>query len=164
MRSPMMQIQQRRFKKQTGCSESYCFGPDRRHGECDHCGERTCSRAMAVNKTTLRRQMVMRCFYCSYWGLAKDGGATRRRAENDWTRPIPDQYPGITRQTIRKFLDGDSLEWVLGDEHGASSIPTLNQSIAVLGFQDVLYAEQRANRVVLRRVPARVASGRASTV
>jgi hypothetical protein len=62
---------------------------------------------------------------------------------------MPPQYAGVSRATLRAFLDSGYEAATVG----GGSAATLNGSIRSLGFAGSVYAEVRSGSAVLRRVP-----------
>jgi hypothetical protein len=96
-----------------------------------------------------------------------DSEARIRRTRRDWeqlTDPIrhdlltdamTEQFPGRSRAAVRAFLDsGKAFATVEGADAG-----TLQATIGSLGLWDQVYAEQRGNTAVLRRITADEATG-----
>ena len=74
--------------------------------------------------------------------------AREQRTLNDWERPVPDQYPGITRTAVQEFLNSSETDRRIPELDPAS----LNTSLRTLGMDGQCYAEQRANGTYLRRI------------
>lgn len=61
---------------------------------------------------------------------------------------MPEQYPGISREALRAFLDSDLARATVPD----TSASILNNTILTLGLRAEVYAEERSGKTVLRRV------------
>lgn len=155
-------LRRARTARELGCTAGRtCRGRDSRHGPCMHCGELTCARSHFIESGTLRRRWKMCCIDCSMINERAHGVRARARSQRDWERltdpidpsrlevgQLPEQFPGPTRATLRAFVDSGAQEAVV------RLIPPgiLNQSIRTLGLTEMVYAEQRGNKTVLRRV------------
>lgn len=146
------------------CGRS-CIGL-RTHGRCRDCGRLTCNRELHVEPYSLRRHRPFVCRECApaYWRMRVTGQAVSRRTRDDWAStalefgpdgirpvrpaPLPDQFPGKSRSTLKAFLASDASDAVVVDVGSAS----LASSIATLGLGEDVYVEQRSRFPVLRRL------------
>jgi hypothetical protein len=132
-----------------------------RHDYCVSCSNITCESQLMVDPNTGRRRKQAVCKECRLSVYRHQDWLRRERRERDWqllTDPVddstltyhvmPEQYAGPTRATLRAFAQADADAATVAGITAA----TLNQSIAVLGLQDRMYAEQRDDETVLRRV------------
>jgi hypothetical protein len=97
----------------------------------------------------------------------RDAHLRKERAERDWTLqasngitldrgPLPAQYPALTREYLRAFLDSDQ-EFAVVDVDAA----TMAQTIGTLGFGAEVYVEIRDEKTVLRRKEQRRSNAQA---
>lgn len=132
----------------------------RRVGPCIGCGQPTHDRSVVVD-SNLRRRKPFVCSDCC--GRVGDHEYRVERTRRDWqevTDPVrrdrllldqmPEQYPGISREALRAFLDSDATRAVVPD----TTPSILNRTIATLGLDDEVYAEERSGETVLRKVAA----------
>lgn len=139
----------------SGCVETRksCTGLRQRwHTPCHFCGAMTCQRTLRVDESGRRRRLptCMRCRAADSKVVRRDWERRGRRTRFDWTRPIPDQYPSLSRSILREFIASGEPERVLSDIP-VTMAGTINESIATLGFDGECYAEQRSQTLVLRR-------------
>lgn len=151
----------RRRNAHPDCREpaGVCRGKDHEHARCVLCGDLTCHRGLYLEEHSLRRRVGPRCAKWSCHDSAQES-LRQQRTYDDWERlttPIVanmlipamgEQYPGPTRTALRAFLDSDMEEATIAE----ASPGALNGSIAALGLHDRIYAEQRGNDTVLRRI------------
>lgn len=143
-------------RRRFNCTERY--GRRVQHGACVICGDRTCNRGMRVNPGSLKRELVFVCFAaCDQTLMVQNDPLQRERTRNDWSRPLPDQFPSASRSATKAFLaDGEAMAMEM--EVVDSSPTALNQTLGSLGLQDEAYAEQRSQQTFLRRILPRRAS------
>lgn len=131
-----------------GCSEyRWCFGEGYPHRPCHICNATTCNKRMVPHPETLQRKLLPTCEECSVGPELAERRALR--AKQDWTRPIPDQFPSTSRTTIHTFHENPEPDLVLR-RRGMAGI--LNASLRTLGLHREMYAEERSHKTVLRRV------------
>ena len=143
-----------------GCDRGRFCDNDRRHGPCHVCGRTTCQRGGYVEPSTLRRRTGYVCRGHSFAVGPRQTAARADRCRVDWERltdpvdssrlalgQLPEQYRGAIRAALRAFVDSDAETAVCVDLDAGD----LNASIRTLGLTEI-YAEQRANETVLRRV------------
>lgn len=141
---------------------------------CSVCGERnTRNRKGVIDERSLARKIVYVCLECAPYcwpehmaGKAKEfaekqAALAEKRAVSELDKitdnsgdPHVDgtifleQFGAKSRKIIRSFLKSDFSEATIRD----ASIGALKQSIDTLCLGKIVYAEQRDNTVVLRRI------------
>lgn len=156
-------IEKRKFKKQVGCKEKNCKSFDARfgHDKCIYCHRVTCSRMSAINPETLKRKLETVCSKCSVRHDESQQPWRELRRSDDWKyltdkiadnliveNVLPEQYDGVTRKTLRAFAESDSKSALVLE----TTASALNTSIVVLGLENEMYAEQRSDKTILRKV------------
>jgi hypothetical protein len=157
----------RKLKKQRcrldNCGDKvvFCCGSPESHRQCTTCAKLTTTRKVWVDPRSLRRRIVPICYECAEKVDRMQKPYREKRVRKDWsevTTPVRngslaaamnDQYVGVVRDTIRAFS--------ASDEDFATVVPevspaALQRSIDTLGLQDEMYAEQRDDTTVLRRI------------
>lgn len=144
-------------------SGGFCKGESSRHRCCNNCGAVTCSASLKIDARSLRRHWRAECDSCKWKSLGDPHQAALRskRTKQDWehiSAPVNreriiagqmgEQYPGVSRETIRAFRESGAVTAIAPDVDAAS----LQQTISVLGLEDEMYAETRGDETVLRRI------------
>lgn len=150
-----------------GCTQAHnCRGDRAPHGPCETCGALTCRWGWGVDGN-LRRKRQFRCVSAGRASCGESRWSRRNRrsrTHKDWsevTDPIvdkrllpgimPEQYPGVSRETLRAFLDSNASVAVALD----TTPSNVNKTIAVLGLDKEVYAEERSGETVIRRITQR---------
>lgn len=146
-----------------GCADNFCRGTNqdgtevRAHRTCISCRRPTCKYKILVDPATLRRKGFPLCSWCPE--PAEQKSLRAQRTLRDWTKvtdPVEadllaeemgEQYSSRVRAALRAFMDS-------GFEEATVPVATniAQESIRVLGLQDIMYAEQRDKSTVLRRI------------
>lgn len=145
----------------------FCVSAPADHRKCRTCSKVTASRRLWVDPATLKRRIVPRCETCSALREDRHQSELRtKRTRKDWqqitvpinnavldTHTMGEQYTGVVRDAIRAFRhSGESFATVTADV----SPSAVQRSIEALGLEKEMYAEQRDQTTVLRRVEGAV--------
>jgi len=118
---------------------------------------------LRIDPKTLRRRYVITCRDCvdEVTRSQEQLRLRDRRRRKDWdeiTTPVrteaivrdkmPEQYPGRVRDALRAFMASDATRAIVP----GIDVASLQESIASLGLHNEIYAEQRDDQTVIRRI------------
>ena len=157
-------LEKRRCKLEN-CGDKHilCVADADAHRKCRTCAHDTTNRTLWIDPVSLKRKIVPMCYLCQHSRNPAQERARSERTRKDWsevTTPVNgaaldtdmmnDQYVGVVREAIRAFA---ASEDEFATVASAISPSALQNSISVLGLDDKMYAEQRNDTTVLRRIP-----------
>lgn len=144
-----------------GDRDVFCVSDPGQHRNCSRCNKVTTRRSAWIDPVSLRRRILPICYSCADHADRIQKPHREKRTRKDWsqiTTPVngnvlvsemADQYVGVVRDTIRAF---SVSEEPFATVEANVSPGAIQRSIETLGLQNEMYAEQRDDTTVLRRV------------